>query len=527
MTEPNTNTSQTARPQARWRLLLAVVIITAIVTALMAGLLINIAQRRWEAQQRFVPRVEVTEHTIDPAVWGQNWPHQYDTYRRTVDYERTRYGGSDAVPVQQLEQHPWLRKMWAGYAFSLDYWESRGHAFMLHDQDHTERVAQRPQPGACLHCHAAILPAYRYAGGGLAMAQVMEGFRSVNQMNWNAARRMTDSQNNQLVTHPLTCLDCHDPATTALRITRPAFLIGMQALARSDDPVPHLPSLARWRAGDRRTEYDPNELASQRELRSLVCAQCHVEYYFTPQDAPQGPRQLVYPWQRGLQVEHSEAYYDEIGYSDWTHAVTGARLLKAQHPEFELWSQGVHAQAGVACADCHMPYERVGAMKVSNHHVRSPLLNVSASCQVCHNVPERELLRRAHTIQDRAYALIQRSAAALTDMIDAIAAARAVPAADEQLAEALQRQRQAQWRIDYVYSEGSMGFHASQESVRILAEALDYARQGEAVALRLLDRGVALQRLDQQRVPVEGVTPEEVAPPGPRTMEEQRTGRQR
>jgi nitrite reductase (cytochrome c-552) len=506
----------------RWGLLLGVAVVTAVVTALVAGLLINIAQRRWEAQQRFVERVAVTEQMIDPSVWGQNWPHQYDTYRRTVDYERTRYGGSDAVPLQKLDENPWLRKMWAGFAFSLDYRESRGHAFMLHDQDHTERVAQRPQPGACLHCHASILPAYRHAGGGLEMEQVMEGFRIVNQMSWNEARNMTDDEGNALVTHPITCVDCHDPNTMALRITRPAFVTGMQALAESDDPVPHLPSVGRWRAGGRRTPYDPNELASRHEMRSLTCAQCHVEYYFTPADAPQGPRQLVYPWHRGLKVEDLEAYYDEIGFSDWTHAITGGGMLKAQHPEFELWSQGIHAQAGVSCADCHMPYERVGAMKISNHHVRSPLLNVAASCQVCHNVPEQELLRRAQTIQDRTYALINRSSVALTSMINAIAAAREAGATDEQLAEALQFQRSAQWRIDYIYSEGSMGFHASQESARILAEALDYARQGEAMAMRLLERGVQPPRLDPERVPVEGVTPEEEAPPGPRTMEEQR-----
>ena len=207
---------------------------------------------------------------------------------------------------------------------------------------------------------------------------------------------------------------------------------------------------------------------------------------------------------------------------DGTHAATGAGVLKAQHPEFELWSQGTHAQAGVSCADCHMPYERVGALKVSNHHVRSPLLNIAASCQVCHNVPEQELLRRAHTIQDRTYALINRSAEALTAMIDAIVAARATRPDAKKLEEALQLQRKAQWRIDYVYSEGSMGFHAAQESARILAEALDYARRGEGVALRLLDPETPLPAVAPKQLPLEGVTPENAAPPGPRTEEQRR-----
>jgi nitrite reductase (cytochrome c-552) len=493
----------------RQRLLVAAVLVTAVATIAVAALLISITERRWEARNPFVRVVEVNEQIIDPSVWGANWPHQYDSYTRTVDYERTRYGGSNAIPKQKLDADPWLRTMWAGFAFSLDYRESRGHAYMLHDQDHTERVAQRPQPGACLHCHASVLPAYRFAGQG----DVMEGFRIVNAMTWNEARKMTDDAGSPLIAHPVSCVDCHEPSTMRLRISRPAFMIGLQALARSEDPVPHLPSLGRWRQGGRGEEYDVNALASRHEMRSLTCAQCHVEYYFTPADSPQGRNQLVYPWHQGLKVEQIEAYYDGIGFSDWSHAITGGGMLKAQHPEFEMWSQGIHARAGVSCADCHMPFERIGAMKISNHHVRSPLLNVAQSCQVCHNVPEPELLARAHTIQDRTQALIDRSAAALVQMIDAVTTAREAGASDEQLTEALQLQRRAQWRIDYVYSEGSRGFHAGQETARILGEAIDYARQGEGLARQLLQPGAPPRAVTPP--PIESATPDDAAPPGP------------
>ena len=496
------------RPQRR-RMLIAAVLVTAIATIAIAALLISITERRWEARHPFVRVVEVDETTIDPKVWSANWPHQYDTYSRTVDYERTRYGGSDAVPKQKLDADPWLRTMWAGFAFSLDYRESRGHAYMLHDQDHTERVAQRPQPGACLHCHASVLPAYRFAGKG----NIMEGFRVVNSMTWNEARRMTDAGGNQLVAHPVSCLDCHDPQTMRLRVTRPGFLVGVQALARSDDPVPHLPSIERWRQGTRAEEYDVNALATRHEMRSFTCAQCHVEYYFTPAESPLGRSQLVYPWHNGLKVEQIEAYYDANGFSDWKHGITGGGMLKAQHPEFEVWSQGIHARAGVSCADCHMPFERVGALKVSNHHVRSPLLNISQSCQVCHNVPEQELLARAHTSQDRTQGLVDRGSSALVRMIDAVMSARQAGASDNQLAEALQLQRRAQWRIDFVYSEGSRGFHAPQETARILAEAIDYARQGEALARQLLPPDRTLSIVEPPTI--ESATPDAEAPPGP------------
>ena len=243
--------------------------------------------------------------------------------------------------------------------------------------------------------------------------------------------------------------------------------------------MPHLPSIERWRQGDRARPYDPNRDASRQEMRSFVCGQCHVEYYCGPKLT------LFFPWANGLRVEQIEAAYDGVRFPDgerfydWQHAETGAHVLKAQHPEFETWSQGVHARAGVACADCHMPYLREGAQKVSDHWVRSPLLNVPRACQTCHPVAEAELLARVATIQDRTHALMARASVALTDMLDAIVAAREAGADDAQLRDALELQRQAQWRLDFVNAENSMGFHAPQETARILAESIDYARQAQ------------------------------------------------
>ena len=192
-------------------------------------------------------------------------------------------------------------------------------------------------------------------------------------------------------------------------------------------------------------DYDPNRDASRQEMRSYVCGQCHVEYYF------KGPGKVVtYPWANGLRVEEIEAYYDAEGFSDWTHAETGNKVLKAQHPEFEVWIQGVHARAGVACADYHMPYQRVGAQKVSDHWVRSPLLNVNRACQTCHPVSETELQERVLTIQDRHHALPQRAAKATTDMLDANVAAKKAGVSEASLQAAAALHRKAQWRLDFV-----------------------------------------------------------------------------
>jgi nitrite reductase (cytochrome c-552) len=487
----NNDTPQSERKRFRKTALAyaAVLVVTAGLVFLVAALLVSIFQRKQEARVPFVRLVEVDDTTTDPAVWGINWPQQYDSYRRTVDYEQTRYGGSDAIPRQKLDEHPWLRTLFSGYAFALDYREARGHAYMLWDQDHTERVMQRPQPGSCLHCHSSVLPAYLYAGQG----DLMKGFQIVNAMTWNEARHLTDDEGRPLIQHPASCVDCHDPNTMELRITRPAFIEGIAALKASEGIQ----------------NYNVNRDATRQEMRSFACAQCHVEYYFSGPD-----RQLVYPWANGIKVEEIEAYYNETGYADWTHGVTGAPVLKAQHPEFELWSQGTHARAGVSCADCHMPYRRVGAMKVSDHHVRSPLLDVAASCQTCHKVPERELLDRAHIIQDRTVALIERTAQAYLGLVDAIVEAQTIGATEEQLEAALQSQRSAQWRLDFIFSENSHGFHAPQEAARILAESIDFSREGTIAAMLAARSPEGESKEPAAPEPVEGVTPTEEAPPG-------------
>lgn len=519
----------------RWGAFIGVIIVTAIVTALIAALLVNIFQRKQEGKNPYLKLVEVTENTSDPAVWGTNWPLEFDQYKRTVDATHTRYGGSEAMPEQKLEQNPWLRRLYAGYAFSIDYRERRGHAYMLYDQEQTERVLKKPQPGACLHCHASVIPTYRRLGASALGTQVssdafawdavMKGFEIICGMKYSDAHaellKTPDGSPNEPApapggssvaaqtpanapttqqalsshvgqAHPVSCVDCHDPNNMELRVTRPGFVNGIKALKASQGVK----------------DYDPNRDATRQEMRSFVCGQCHVEYYF------KGDGKLVtFPWHKGLKVEEIESYYDEVGFNDWKHAETGAQLIKAQHPEFELWNQGVHARAGVACADCHMPYMRQGALKVSDHYIRSPLLMINRSCQTCHRVPEEELEQRVHTIQDRTHALMQRSAVALTDMIDAINLAKANGATDQQLAPAFAMHRKAGWRLDFVQSENSMGFHASQETARILGESIDYARQGQIAAQQL----VLQQNLQPATPPattIQGVTPADKAPPG-------------
>ena len=443
--------------------LVLLVLIAAGAVFAMAALLVNIFQRQQEAKNVFVRVVELTDRTENAEEWGKNFPFQFDAYRQTVDQMRTRFGGSEAVPrtpteadprsvvaQSKIEEDPRLKTLWAGYAFAHDFREERGHAFMLEDQTYTGRQSVAQQPGACLQCHSSAYAPMMTLGEG----DLMKGFAKMNQMPFAEARK--------LVSHPVTCLDCHAPDTMQLRITRPAFIEGIRAL----------------KARDGIKNYDPNTMATRQEMRAFVCGQCHVEYYF------QGPeKRLTFPWANGLRADDILTYYEETRFKDWTHADTGAPALKAQHPEFELWSQGIHARSGVSCADCHMPYKREGAMKISDHHVRSPLLNINRACQTCHKWPEAELKERVETIQHRTFELRNRAMDAVVALIGDLKVARERGEAGTGVTTAQESQRKAQFLLDFIEAENSTGFHAPQEAARVLGASIDLARQGQ-LALR-------------------------------------------
>jgi nitrite reductase (cytochrome c-552) len=316
---------------------------------------------------------------------------------------------------------------------------------MLDDQTFTGRQT-KPQPGTCMNCHASMYTAYKRAGDG----DIVKGFEKLNPLPYAEARTN--------VSHPVACIDCHDSQTLALRITRPAFMEGIAALKASQGVA----------------NYVVNKDATRQEMRSYVCAQCHVEYYFKGDQ-----KRLVYPWGKGNKVENILAYYDEVGHKDWVHADTGAPALKAQHPEFELWSQGIHARSGVACADCHMPYTRVGAHKISDHHIRSPLLNINKACQTCHRWPEEEMKARVEKIQTTTHQLRNLAMDALMDLITDLKNAKAAGVGGSELATAQEFQRKAQFYLDFVEAENSTGFHAPQEAARILGESIDFSRKGQ------------------------------------------------
>jgi nitrite reductase (cytochrome c-552) len=256
------------------------------------------------------------------------------------------------------------------------------------------------------------------------------------------------------IEEPIGCANCHEAGTMQLIVTNPALQEALQAQGKD------------WTTFTRQ------------EMRTVVCANCHVEYYF----AGEG-KYLTFPWAQGTQIDQILAYYQEAGFKDWDYPETGTPMLKAQHPEYEFFTAGsTHFNAGVACADCHMPYVRDGAAKYSSHDVHSPLLNPEQACGQCHTDTEY-VVGRVKQIQEQVAATKTATEDALIDAINSIKAAAADPASDAALlADARDMHRRAQFMWDFVSAENSTGFHNPEYALKILADSTNLARQAQMKA---------------------------------------------
>ena len=457
-------------PRRRW-VPVAVLVVVAIGSAALTWLLTTIVEHKQEAKWPFAQVVQLTDTTYDPAVWGENFPIQYEQYKKTIEdtdgdfikVDPTAEDPREYHTISRIDSETRAKRMWRGYAFAVDYTEPRGHEWALEDQKNTKRTKPPfKQPGTCLNCHASMPEVYDELGNGDRKA----GFDAMNAMSYGEAVEHASSS--------IACIDCHDPKTMELTITRPAFMEGIKQA----------------KAAEGITDYDVNRDATNEEMRTYVCAQCHVEYYF----AGEG-KTLTFPWKKGLTVYDAMDYYDEVGWTDFTHEESGASILKAQHPDFETWSQGIHAANGVTCADCHMAYNREGASKVSNHQIMSPMANedtINSSCLTCHHSSASEMRERVEGIQTRWQSSLNVSFTALDALItDITTAAGNGSATEAQLATARDYQRKAQFVVDYSFSENGRGFHAPAYSISILNQATDWARSGQ-LALRgvEVDNGV-------------------------------------
>ena len=426
----------------------------AMVIVFILGMLVSLlADRRGEVASIFNNRrTELASQETKNELYKQDFPREYTSWTETLD---TTYQGkyNESFAYDVLEERPQMVILWAGYAFSWDYTRPRGHMHTIEDMTRTLRTGAPDtettgsnQPGTCWTCKSPDVPRVMKEKG-------LDNYYNANWAQWGSE-----------IVNPLGCADCHDTKTMELRISRPALIEAYQRQGRDITK------------------------ASQSEMRSLVCGQCHVEYYF--KDDPSTPdvkeQHLTFPWDKGMTCEDAEAYYDETEYYDYIHALSKTPILKAQHPGYETSMQGIHAQRGVTCADCHMPYKTDGGVKYSDHHVVSPLANIERTCQNCHRQSADVLRKNVEDRMQKAYSLGQQAEDELVKAHIAAKFAWDKGATEAEMKPALQLIRKSQWRWDYALASHGMPFHAPQECCRLLGNSFAMAAQANAVIAKVL-----------------------------------------
>ncbi len=427
-----------------WGLFFATVVIVALGIMLAS----SIMERRQEKVAKMQMVEPIGENEYRNEIWGKNFPREFDTYLNTQDTTfRSKHGG--ASMRDYLEEFPNLIVMWAGYGFSKDYNQGRGHAMAVKDIRNTLRtggVEESPMPATCWSCKST---------------DVVRMMKQVGPKEFYSGKWIEKGHE---IVNPIGCADCHDANTMDLTITRPALVEAMERQGKKIEDFTH------------------------NEMRSLVCAQCHVEYYF----AKPG-NYLTFPWDKGFSADDMEEYYDNIEFTDWTHKLSRTPMLKAQHPDYELFMTGVHAKRGVSCADCHMPYKVEGGVKFTDHHIQSPLANIANACQTCHKESEEQLLKDVYERQDKLLELRGLAEDALAKAHIEAKMAWDAGATEEEMAPVLKLIRHSQWRWDWVAAANGVGFHSPVEAMRVIGTSISKAEKARGIlATIFVKHGVAI-----------------------------------
>ncbi|TXE89355.1 ammonia-forming cytochrome c nitrite reductase subunit c552 [Campylobacter volucris] len=487
--------------------------------------------------------VEMSDENPSFTEWGKNFPDYLDMYLTTETQQpfETNFGGN--LAYSKLIRYPQLTILWAGYPFALDANEERGHFWVQIDQMDTARNNKdflnahgfakfNGQPSACMNCHSGWSTWLIKNAPGENEKEKWIAFNSTKY--WTSIKNIPAingyEENSKEHSGPhggkrmgVTCADCHTPNNMSLRLTRVAAINALIERGYERDP-------------------EQGVKASREEMRTLVCSQCHVEYYFRPTgekvkitgesiandsskkwwDGTQktydefdswrdGNKpieiqvdglELVFPWSewkkgQPFRIEMLDEYYDKIRSifdKDWSHKLTQAPMIKIQHPESELYSGGVHTANGVSCADCHMPYIRKGAKKMTQHNITSPLSDINAACKSCHTQSEDYLKAQIKDIQNSIAYDLRTAEYSIVSLITDIKTMRDKLGQMSQyqengkadakkinnvLKEVLELHRKAQMRVDFVGAENSTGFHNPREASRMLLQAINMARMAQ------------------------------------------------
>ncbi len=380
--------------------------------------------------------------------FAKDFPREYETWAMTEDTTfKSLYNGSQEEDV--LEAHPELVVIWDGYAFSREYNTPRGHRHCLDD---LRKILRTGSPG--INGATDLQPATCWTCKGPDVPRLMreKGVGTFYAGQW--------SDYGAEVMNTVGCSDCHDARTMDIRPARPALY---EAWANAGKNA---------------------RKASHQEMRSLVCAQCHTEYYFEKDNH----NYLRFPQDKGLTCEDAEAFYDSIGFYDYIHPLSKARILKAQHPGYEIYKQGIHGQRGVSCADCHMPYRSEGGVKYTDHHITSPLANIDRTCQTCHRQDAETLRQNVYDRQKKVYDFCGKLDKELAYAHIEAKFAWDKGATESEMVKVLDDIRKSQWRWDYAMAGHGSAFHAPQEVMRLLADAMTYAKDARLQIARVVAR---------------------------------------
>ena len=421
----------------------------SMVVVFILGLLVSsLLERRAEVVSIFNNRKTPMEGIVsENSKFASDFPREYETWKQTADTTfKSEFNSSQAVDV--LAQRPNMVILWAGYSFSWDYATPRGHQHAVEDVRRTLRTGapgvtegKEPQPGTCWTCK----------GPDVQRVMKEQGLANFYKAPW--------SKWGDQIMNSVGCSDCHDSKTMDLKPARPALYEAWQRVGK-----------------------DVNK-ATHQEMRSLVCAQCHTEYYF------KGDGQyLTFPQDSGMTVEAMEKYYDAMNYKDYTHALSRAPILKAQHPGYEIHQMGIHGQRGVSCADCHMPYMSKGGVKYTDHHIMSPLANIERTCQTCHRQSAETLRQNVYERQRKCNEIRNRVENELATAHIEAKFAWDKGATEAEMKPVLDLLRKSQWRWDFAVASHGAAFHAPQEITRILSHSLDFANQARLKVAKVLAR---------------------------------------
>ena len=368
------------------------------------------------------------------------YPLEYESYMKNNmgGKSPTGYGGSDPG-VSYLEMQPEMLENFKGYKFALQYDVARGHTHAGEDFLNTKRLPV--QKGSCITCKGSYMydVYFKQSGWDYASKPINDVIAPIKDDEWFG------------------CSSCHDPETMELRVYQQGFVDAMARRGVDVNNAPH------------------------NDKRAYVCAQCHNEYYFKAEDG-----RVDHPWDNGLEPEDEFQFYQsgQAGAfkGDWKQPDSQTMMLKAQHPDFEIWATSVHAENGVTCVDCHMPYMRKDGQKYTSHWMTSPLKTVQESCLKCHDESAQTLINRVKTIHDNNYKLQRLAGQAVSEAHLAIKAAMDAGVPTEQLDGARLKLREASFYWDWIAAENGNGFHNPDKCMRVSGEAIDLAHKAKAEA---------------------------------------------